>query len=129
MSRVYARTVDSPWEVDEVLGTDQPTAVTVRDDADHARYVVEVNGRLAGLADYELHGQRQIFVHTEIREAFEGQGLGSILARNALADVVSKGRTIVPVCPFIARWISRHADFNDSVDLVVLGKILAKQND
>jgi predicted GNAT family acetyltransferase len=110
------------------IGADEPTAVTVRDDADHSRYVIEVDGRLAGLADYELHGHRQVFVHTEIRDAFEGQGLGAILARSALADVVSKGRTIVPICPFIAGWISRHPDFNDSVDLVVLGKVLDKQH-
>lgn len=112
-----------------VLGTDESEGVIVRDDADHSRYVVEVDGRLAGLADYELHGHRQVFVHTEIRDAFEGRGLGSILAREALADVVSKGRTIVPICPFIAGWISRHPDFNDSVDLVVLGKILDRQHD
>ena len=104
-------------------GQNQPGTVIVRDDLDNDRYVIEVDGELAGFADYRIKGDRQLFVHTEIFPSFEGRGLGSRLAAQALADVRSIGRVIVPYCPFIAAYIKRHPEYNEFVDLKVLEKV------
>jgi len=92
----------------------------VRDDPDQHRYEIVVDGEVAGFAVYHLRGGRAIFVHTEIDPAFEGQGLGSQLARGALDDVRARGLSVVPLCPFIAGWIDKHDDYQDLVDVEAL---------
>ena len=51
----------------------------------------------------------------EVDDAFEGQGVGSALARTALDDVRASGRSAVPKCPFIRGWIDKHPDYADLV--------------
>jgi predicted GNAT family acetyltransferase len=77
------------------------------------RYEVVQNGDLAGFAEYKLDGDQVVFTHTEVDPAFEGQGLGSALAKGALDDVRATGRTTVPRCPFIRRYIDRHPVYQD----------------
>ena len=86
--------------------------------SDHPRWSStrsSVDGRRAGLAAYELEGDVIAFTHTEIDDAYEGQGLGSQLARHALDDVRSRGLKVRPLCPFIRGWIKRHKDYQDLV--------------
>lgn len=82
-----------------------------------SRYEARVDGELAGFAEYELGDGLVTFTHTEVDDRFEGQGVGSALARYALDDVRAEGaRRVRPECPFIARWISRHAEYQDLVE-------------
>lgn len=106
-----------------VAAADQSETVMVRDDSENARYVVEVDGELAGFVDYRIKGDRNLLVHTEIFPSFEGRGLGSKLAAGALDDVRASGRIVVPYCPFIAAYIKRHPEYNEFVDLKVLAKV------
>ncbi len=103
--------------------------IEVRDDRDASRFVVEVDGEVAGLADYRIKGNRQLFVHTEISDEFGGRGLGSRLARFALDDAIANGYTIVPICPFIAGWIAKHPEYEGSTDTTMLKKVLEKSAD
>ena len=77
------------------------------------RYELHVDGALAGFARYRLRPDAVVFTHTEIFDAYEGQGLGGKLARAALDDVRSRGARVRPQCPFIAAWIDRHPDYQD----------------
>ena len=76
-------------------------------------YEITVDGQHAGYAFVELHAGVVVFTHTEIDDAFEGQGLGSQLARAALDDVRSRGLKVRPDCPFIRSWMERHPDYQD----------------
>ena len=80
----------------------------ITDNADLHRYEIHVDGELAGFAEYKLHGDHVTFTHTEVDDAFEGQGLGSKLARGALDGASAAGLAVHPACPFIARYIKRH---------------------
>lgn len=82
------------------------TTVT-RNDA-QSRYEIHADGALAGFVEFTEEPGRITFTHTETLEEFSGQGMGSELAQQALADAVAKGLVIVPVCPFIARYLQRH---------------------
>ncbi|MFE9100572.1 GNAT family N-acetyltransferase [Actinomadura geliboluensis] len=87
----------------------------ITDNAEKSRYEIRVDGDLAGFAEYE-HGEGSVvFTHTEVDSAFEGRGIGSALARGALDDVRGTGRTAVPLCPFIKKWIEKHPDYQDLV--------------
>jgi predicted GNAT family acetyltransferase len=79
-----------------------------RNDAE-SRYEIRVGDVLGGFTEFEpdSHG-RLVFPHTEIDPAFKGQGLGSILVEQALADLARRGETIVPRCPFVVRYLHRH---------------------
>ena len=71
------------------------------------RYEVYSDGKLAGFTQYHRTGDRVVFTHTEIDKAFSGQGLGKVLAEEALDDVVAGGKVIVPMCQFIAGFLAK----------------------
>ena len=87
----------------------------IRDRPELEYYEIVVDGKRAGLAAYELAGNVISFTHTEIDDAYEGQGLGSQLARAALDDARARGLKVKPLCPFIRGWIKRHEDYQDLV--------------
>ncbi len=92
-------------------------SVEIRDNRDKNRYEIRVDGQVAGFAQYQLGHDSITFTHTEIYPGHEGAGLGSRLTRVALDDVKTRELRVVPLCPFIATYISRHPD--DYLDLVI----------
>ncbi|WP_338741197.1 GNAT family N-acetyltransferase [Actinomadura luteofluorescens] len=87
----------------------------ITDNAEQGRYEIRLDGDLAGFAEYERGEGAVVFTHTEVDSAFEGKRVGSALARGALDDVRSQGLSVVPLCPFIKKWILRHPDYKDLV--------------
>jgi len=86
--------------------------VDVSRNAALSRYEAHVDGELAGFAVYQLTDALIVFTHTEVDSKFEGQGIGSAIARFALDDVRAEGtREVLPLCPFIKAWIARHPDY------------------
>ncbi|MFI7492398.1 GNAT family N-acetyltransferase [Micromonospora echinaurantiaca] len=72
-------------------------------------------GALAGLVTYQLTGAIIAYTHTEVDAAFEGQGVGSTLARAVMDDARAKGRTVVPICPFLSEWLGKHPEYDSVV--------------
>ncbi|AEY93618.1 GNAT family N-acetyltransferase [Streptomyces olivaceoviridis] len=93
------------------------TPVVERVDARN-RYEILVDGKRAGLTAYRDRDAQRVFYHTEVDEAFAGQGLASQLVQEALTDVRESGKRIVPVCPYVAKFLKRHEEFADLVDPV-----------
>ena len=91
-------------------------SIEVVDVPEQHRFEVRVDGELAGFAEYSRMGERLVFRHTEISDAYEGRGLGSQLARGALDLARAGDHPVVPLCPFIASYIERHPDYQDLVD-------------
>lgn len=84
--------------------------------AGRKRYEAHIDGELAGYAEYIEMSGLVIFSHTEVLPEYEGQGVGSALARYALDDVRAEGtRRVQPLCPFIKSYIERHPDYQDLV--------------
>ena len=84
--------------------------VTVRNDDGASRYVVLLGDELAGYAEYELGDGSITFVHTVVDNAYEGQGLGSKLAKGALTDAKDRGLRIESRCSFISGYLERHPE-------------------
>ncbi|GAA2313661.1 N-acetyltransferase [Streptomyces kunmingensis] len=95
--------------------TTPPTVERV--DARH-RYVIQVEGSIAGFTAYRDRDDRRVFFHTEIDDAYAGQGLASVLVREALDDVRRAGIRIVPVCPYVAKFLKKHEEYADITDPV-----------
>ncbi len=98
-------------------------SVEVTDVVDATRFEATVGGALAGFTEYERRDGRMIFPHTVVDDAFEGEGVGSALARTALDDARSRGEKVVPLCSFIAGYIERHDEYADLVDRAMLAEL------
>ncbi len=86
----------------------------VTNNADRSRFEIRVeDGRLAGFTQYRESDGVRDFVHTVVEDDFEGQGIGSKLARAALDQTRADGLKVVATCPFTNGWIAKHPDYQD----------------
>jgi predicted GNAT family acetyltransferase/glutaredoxin len=79
------------------------------------RYELRFDGRLIGLLAYRRGDDRIALTHTEVTPACEGRGFGSQLAAAALEDARRGGLKVLPLCPFVARYIERHPEYRGLV--------------
>ena len=70
-----------------------------------------IAGKMYWVDASEAEQPERIFFHTEVDDAFEGQGVASQLVRFALDDAIERGFRIVPVCPYVKAWLKRHDDY------------------
>ena len=90
--------------------------VTVSDNAAAHRFEARVPGEQGlGLAYYTAVGDSIVFTHTEVPETIEGEGVASELIRWALEHVRAQGKSVVPMCPFVAAYIARHPEYRPLV--------------
>jgi predicted GNAT family acetyltransferase len=82
---------------------------SVIDDTAEHQFTVSIDGTTARL-EYKLHGDRLHLLHTEVPEAFRGQGVGGRLLEAALAKARADRLTIVPWCPYAREWLNEHPD-------------------
>lgn len=88
---------------------------SVRDNSDQHRYEITKGEEVGGFAEYEVRDDVITMKHTEVDPAYEGEGLGSKLARGALDAARSRRLSVIPLCPFIAGYIRRHDEYADLV--------------
>lgn len=92
---------------------ESPAGYVTADNPAQNQFEGRVDGQLVARSEYELAPGVITFLHTEVDPAFEGQGIGSALATNALDDVRARGLRVVARCPFIAAYIRRHREYAD----------------
>jgi hypothetical protein len=94
-------------------------SVVVADRPDRGRFEITVDGELAGFSYYNRVGGALDFTHTQIDDAYEGQGLGSVLIRAALDTARERGLAVLPHCPFVMGFIQRHHEYLDLVPITL----------
>ncbi|MGJ0204181.1 GNAT family N-acetyltransferase [Leucobacter sp. gxy201] len=52
----------------------------------------------------------RILYHTFVDPSYSGQGLASVLVREAVDRSIADGFDIVPVCPYVVKWVAKHDD-------------------
>ena len=83
----------------------------IENNKEKQQYEIQLdNGQLAVLT-YQQTGDRITYLHTGVPPAFEGHGLAAALAHTALEDARSAHLTVIPSCPFVARYIEHHPDY------------------
>jgi len=90
-----------------------PADATVVDSFEQSRYEILLGGELAGVLHYRRHGGEVELAHTEIDQAFEGQGLAGRLASAALEDARGRATPVVVTCPFVSGYLERHPEYQD----------------
>ncbi len=79
------------------------------------RFVIAVDGEVGGYTKYRPGPGIRAFVHTEIDERFQGQGLGSRLVSQALDATRAEGLLVEPHCPYVRSFIAKHPVYLDLV--------------
>jgi predicted GNAT family acetyltransferase len=86
---------------------------TVADNPAASRFEITIDGQVAGFSEYRRSDGEIEFTHTVVDDAYEGQGLGSILVKAALDNVRGDGVQVVATCPFVNKYIKRHREYAD----------------
>ncbi|WP_433515575.1 GNAT family N-acetyltransferase [Nonomuraea sp. CA-143628] len=90
--------------------------VEIVDNVAKSRFEIFVDGKVAGFADYRLLPTKIVFTHTEVLPEHEGQGLAGKLVGHALDASRDTGLRVVPLCPYVVKYIERHPQYKDLVD-------------
>jgi predicted GNAT family acetyltransferase len=90
--------------------TESGQGITVVDNPGKGRFEVHVDGHV-GFVTYIKSGNTTYLTHTEVPKELQGRGLGNVLARGVLDRARREGWTVVARCPFIARYIERHPEY------------------
>jgi len=87
--------------------------VTIVDVEDRHRFEARVDGMPAGFAEYLRSDELVVYPHTVVELEYEGQGIGSRLARAVLDDARKRDLAVLATCPFIKTWMIRHPEYVD----------------
>jgi predicted GNAT family acetyltransferase len=77
------------------------------------RYVYRLDGHEAEMTYSQASETLWIIDHTEVPDAFRGQGIGVKLVEAAVIAARAEGRKLLPLCPFAAAQFRRHPDWAD----------------
>ncbi len=100
--------------------TAAPVDVVMNEEA--RQFQVVLDGETA-FAEYRLVDHGIILPHTVVPESFEGRGVGSALAKAALGYAREQGLKVIPLCPFIAAYITKHPEWHDIVHETYRGRL------
>ncbi|MBU2666640.1 N-acetyltransferase [Actinoplanes bogorensis] len=90
--------------------------VDVRDNPSEHRFELTVDGELAGMAVYRVRDGLTVVTHSEIDRRFRGQGLGNVLASRTLDQLRAQGARVYPACPFFAKYVAEHHEYDDIIE-------------
>ena len=88
----------------------------IRDNPEKHRFEVDLGGGSIAIAEYTLPACKIMFTHTEVPSEHEGKGIGSALIRYALNTARERGLKVIPICPFFAAYMQRHAEVQDLLE-------------
>lgn len=81
---------------------------------DQHRYVLSEGGEFLGEVEYDRQGDTLDLVRAEVPAAKRGQGLGIPLVKGSLEAIKDEGGlSVVPVCPYIAKYMMKNREFED----------------
>ncbi|SDX17674.1 GNAT family N-acetyltransferase [Litoreibacter albidus] len=84
--------------------------ITRTDTDSKARYTATLDG-VAGEGELTLSKVSDVLIivdHTAVPDAMRGMGVAGALAQRVIADARRAGQKIVPLCPFMSSYVSRH---------------------
>ncbi len=93
-----------------------PTERAVRDNPERHRFEIVLGDGSFAFAEYTLPAGKIMFTHTEVPPEHGGEGLGTLLIRHGLAEARKRGLKVIPICPFFAAYIKKHAEEQDLLD-------------
>ena len=88
--------------------------VKQNNDEKHGNFEAFIEGNRAGLMTYTWAGEERFIIdHTEVEEAYNGQGVGKEMLVAAVDFARKNGKTIIPLCPFAKATFQKHEELQD----------------
>lgn len=88
-------------------------AVTVNEQ--DGSYEISVDGAAAGRIDFRRAGAVLTLIHTEVEDAYEGQGVAGDAVRAVLDRARAENVRVVNECAYVRGWVRRHPEYADLV--------------
>jgi predicted GNAT family acetyltransferase len=95
---------------------DLPMHTEVRENPEHRRFELPIEGDAIAAAYYRLADGRLVFIHTEVPSEFSGMGIATELARGTFELLRESGRKAILRCPFMVHFFAKHPEYADIVD-------------
>lgn len=95
--------------------TEQSNQIQVIDAAAAGRFEIHVDGQLAGFTEYSDSDGLRTFPHTEVDDAYAGQGLAKQVIREGLDATRAAGLQVLPRCPAVRGFIAKNPEYLDLV--------------
>ncbi len=83
------------------------------DNRELCQYEMLIDNNIARVRYKKVGTNEIILTHTEIPEALQGKGLGSILANKVLTRIKQENLKVTPLCPFMAAYIEKHPEWKE----------------
>lgn len=88
--------------------------VKQNNDEKHGSFEAVIDGNRAGLMTYTWAGEdRFIIDHTEVEDAYNGQGVGKEMLIKAVEFARENSKKIIPLCPFAKATFQKNEDLRD----------------
>ena len=83
---------------------------------DGRRYRAMQDGEEIGFVEAEPIGPVGLRItHTEVSRSHEGRGIAGALTKFTLDHARGQKRWVIPLCPYVAKYIERHPEYADLV--------------
>ena len=82
----------------------------VTHEPDAQRYVLRIGNEIVSVVDYRVNGDRVSMTRTYTNPSYRGQGHAATVVAFAVDDVEAAGRTVVPMCWYVAQWFDEHPE-------------------
>ena len=105
------------------MDLDLSKVVVIHDEEAH-RFESRVGG-LRSLMNYRRFPDRIVLTHTEVPPPLEGHGLAGKLARTALDFARANQLRVVPLCPYVANYLRKHAEYHDLLSPEDLRRVMS----
>ncbi len=86
----------------------------IRDNTALSRFELDAGG-VTAFMKYRLNGGVLTLDHTETPVEARGRGIASRLVKAVLDEARRRGLKIVPRCPFVSAYLTKHPEFRDLV--------------
>ncbi|MEO5325406.1 GNAT family N-acetyltransferase [Mesorhizobium sp. CC13] len=94
--------------------TEELPTIELEDRGTKGRYVIRGSGGAEAEMTFTTVSEHLFIIdHTEVPDAFRGQGAGLRLVTRAVEDARAFGKKIIPLCPFAAAQFRRHPEWAD----------------
>jgi uncharacterized protein len=78
-------------------------------------YLTEKRERKAYLTYTEQPEKVFQLTHTFVSDDLRGQGIASRLAKHVMEYVLANNLKVVPICPYIIKWLENKAEYKDLI--------------
>ena len=87
----------------------------VENDTTHHRFLARLPEGEGELSYRQIAPHTLELVHTEVDPKLRGRGVAEALVEAAIEHARTHGLHVVPTCPYVQRWLTKHLEHQDLI--------------